>query len=79
MFKKIRHLKRRCSGQKRENLKLSNEKFQQLETFFFPKNSLQERQENFSLFYARQGNDPSSKLYDASLTLEQQFAILEAE
>ncbi len=42
----------------------------------FPKNVLQERVENLSSFYARQGHDFINELYTHSLLLEQQFTVL---
>jgi uncharacterized protein YllA (UPF0747 family) len=43
----------------------------------FPHDGLQERTENFMLFYSKWGNDFFEMLYDASLTLEEEFCILE--
>jgi len=43
----------------------------------FPNQGLQERTENFMLFYSKWGNDFFEILYDASLTLEEEFCILE--
>jgi bacillithiol synthase len=43
----------------------------------FPNDGLQERTENFMLFYSKWGNDFFEILYDASLTLEEEFCILE--
>ena len=42
----------------------------------FPKNNLQERVENFSSFYAKWGSIFIDDLYNSSLSLEQQFAVL---
>ncbi len=43
----------------------------------FPNEGLQERTENFMLFYSKWGNDFFKMLYDASLALEQEFCIME--
>ncbi|MEO6637762.1 MAG: bacillithiol biosynthesis cysteine-adding enzyme BshC [Ginsengibacter sp.] len=43
----------------------------------FPKGNLQERTENFMLFYAKFGNDFIQELYKSSLTLNQEFCVLE--
>jgi bacillithiol biosynthesis cysteine-adding enzyme BshC len=62
-----------------EKRKFSSQK-NQLDKIFsglFPGNGLQERTENFMLFYSRWGNDFFKILYDASLTLEQEFGIIE--
>ena len=66
--KMLRAEKRKFAAQQRQISKLR----QQL----FPGNSLQERQENFSSFYAKYGREWLTKIYDASLALEQEFGIL---
>ncbi|MGH2646738.1 MAG: bacillithiol biosynthesis cysteine-adding enzyme BshC [Ginsengibacter sp.] len=43
----------------------------------FPGSGLQERTENFILFYSKWGNDLFKILYDNSLTLEQKFCVIE--
>ena len=63
-----------------EKRKFSDQK-NQLDSLFsllFPGDGLQERTENFMLFYSRWGNDFFKILYDASLTLEQEFCIIHA-
>lgn len=67
--KMLRAEKRKFEAQQRQITKLR----QQL----FPGNSLQEREENFSAFYAMYGKELLTKLYEASLSLEQKFGILE--
>jgi bacillithiol biosynthesis cysteine-adding enzyme BshC len=42
----------------------------------FPKNGLQERIDNFMYYYAKWGKDLIQQLYQHSLALEQEFAIL---
>jgi bacillithiol biosynthesis cysteine-adding enzyme BshC len=42
----------------------------------FPQNNLQERVENFSLYYAREGNGWLQKIYDCSNGLDQKFTII---
>jgi len=66
--KMLRAEKRKFEAQQRQISKLRSQ--------LFPKDSLQERQENFSSFYAKHGKDLLVKLYDASLSLEQEFAIM---
>ena len=66
--KMLRSEKRKFEAQHRQIKKLK----QQL----FPVDSLQERVDNFSPFYAKYGKEWLTKIYEASLTLEQQFAIL---
>lgn len=63
-----------------EKRKFSDQK-NQMDSLFshlFPGDGLQERTENFMLFYSRWGNDFFKIVYDASLTLEQEFCIIHA-
>jgi bacillithiol biosynthesis cysteine-adding enzyme BshC len=66
--KMLRTERKKHEAEKRQIAKLR----QQL----FPKNVLQERVENLSSFYARQGHDFINELYYHSLLLEQQFTVL---
>ncbi|MDX1936297.1 MAG: bacillithiol biosynthesis BshC, partial [Flavihumibacter sp.] len=45
----------------------------------FPKNSLQERVDNFMPFYAKHGPAFITMLYDFSLTTEQEFVVIKEE
>ncbi len=45
----------------------------------FPDGGLQERTENFMLFYSYWGDDFLKMLYQYSLSLEQQFCLLTEE
>jgi bacillithiol synthase len=64
-----------------EKRKFSNQQNQLNKIFssLFPNSGLQERTENFMLLYSRLGKDFFDMLYYASLTLEEQFCILETE
>ena len=63
-----------------EKRKFADQKNQLNKIFssLFPDDGLQERTENFMLFYSRWGNDFFKILYENSLTLEQEFCIVEA-
>ena len=67
--KMLRAEKRKFSDQRRQIAKVRNT--------LFPGNGLQERSENFSYFYAKWGRDFLQSLYAESLSLEQEFVILE--
>lgn len=67
--KMIRAEKRKFSDQQRQ-LATIKEKL-------FPGNGLQERVDNFMPYYAKWGSDFIQKLYQHSLSLEQEFVILE--
>lgn len=69
--KMLRAEKRKFSDQKNQLNKLFSS--------LFPGDGLQERTENFMLFYSRLGNDFFKELYEVSLTLEQEFCILEKD
>ena len=46
-------------------------------TSLFPNDALQERTENFMLFYSKWGDELFRILYEKSLTLEQEFCLIE--
>jgi len=54
-----------------------NKQLDKLFSTLFPNDSLQERTENFMLFYSKYGDTFFKMLYDNSLTLEQEFCIVE--
>ncbi len=62
-----------------EKRKFSDQKNQLTKIFsgLFPNDGLQERTENFMLFYSRLGDDFFKMLYDASLPLTQEFCVVE--
>ncbi len=62
-----------------EKRKFSDQKNQLNKIFagLFPADGLQERTENFMLYYSRWGKEFFKVLYETSLTLEQEFSILE--
>ena len=75
---------KRLSSLEKKMLRAEKRKFDdqrnQLAKIFsilFPKENLQERTENFMLFYAKHGNDFLQMLYENSLTLEQEFCVAE--
>ena len=69
--KMLRAEKRKFEAQQRQIEKLKQE--------LFPANSLQERQENFSLLYAQFGKDWLQSIYNASKGLAQEFGVIVAE
>ncbi len=66
--KMLRAEKRQFEAQQRQIEKLKSE--------LFPNNSLQERVENFSSYYAKYGKDWLQIIYNQFLMLEQQFTIV---
>ena len=67
--KMLRAEKRKFEDQKNQLTKIFS--------ILFPHGSLQERTENFMLYYAKWGNDFFDIIYDHSLTLEQKFCLIE--
>ena len=63
---------------KAEKLKFTSQQAQlhKMKSQLFPNESLQERTENFMLFYAQWGSSFIKSLYDNSLTLQQEFCVL---
>jgi bacillithiol biosynthesis cysteine-adding enzyme BshC len=75
---------KRLSAMEKKMLRAEKRKFEdqknQLSKIFsalFPQGNLQERTENFMLYYAKLGDDFIKMLYDNSLTLEQEFCVIE--
>lgn len=66
--KMLRAEKRKFEAQQRQITKLRQK--------LFPYNSLQERHENISAFYGKYGKELIAAIYEASLSLEQEFGIL---
>jgi bacillithiol synthase len=70
--------KKMLRAEKRKHTDLQNQ-LTKLKSAIFPNNGLQERVENFSLFYAKWGSAFIQELYNNSLALEQQFTVLREE
>ncbi|RYF80113.1 MAG: bacillithiol biosynthesis BshC, partial [Chitinophagaceae bacterium] len=76
-LKALRELeKKMLRAEKRKYADVQNQ-LRKLKATLFPNNGLQERVENFSLFYAKWGKSFLENLYLHSLSLEQEFTILE--
>jgi uncharacterized protein YllA (UPF0747 family) len=69
--KMVRAEKRKYTDQKQQLNKLFS--------ILFPNDGLQERTENFMLFYSRYGDAFIHSLYENSLILEQEFSIIQIE
>ncbi len=67
--KMLRAEKRKFSDQQRQ--------IQTIKANLFPQNGLQERNDNLLYYYAKWGKDFIQQLYDQSLTMEQEFVVLE--
>jgi bacillithiol biosynthesis cysteine-adding enzyme BshC len=78
-LEKLEALEKKLLRAEKRKFEAQQRQINNLRQQLFPKDSLQERQENFSGFYTSYGKDLLSRIYNASLTLEQQFAVLQLD
>lgn len=76
-IKKIETLQKKMLRAEKKKFEAQQRQLHKIKTALFPNNNLQERVENIIPFYARWGADFIKTLYENSLTLEQEFIILE--
>jgi uncharacterized protein YllA (UPF0747 family) len=74
--KRLLELEKKLKSAEKKKFDTELAQIQKLKAALFPNNSLQERIENFSGFYAKYGSKIMDLLLDASLTLEQEFVVL---
>ena len=75
-LEKIDALEKKMLRAEKRKFEAQNRQLNKLKQQLFPGNNLQERVENFSPFYAKLGKAFLDEIYNASLSLEQQFCIL---
>jgi len=75
--KRLQELEKKMLRAEKRKFEAEHRHLEKLKSALFPNNSLQERVENMSVFYAKYGNAFIDILLRHSLTIEQQFAILE--
>jgi bacillithiol biosynthesis cysteine-adding enzyme BshC len=75
-LKKIEALEKKMLKAERKKFIAQQRQLQKLRSQLFMNNSLQERVENFMPYYAKYGPVFFDKLYEASLSLEQDFTLL---
>lgn len=76
-LKKLSSLEKKMFRTEKRKFVEQKNQLNKLFSSLFPNDGLQERTENFMLFYSKWGNEFFKILYDASLTLEQKFCIIE--
>lgn len=76
-LRKINALEKKMLRAEKKKFEAQQRQLNKLKLQLFPHDTLQERIENFMLFYAKWGKDFIKTLYDNSLSLEQEFVILE--
>ena len=74
-IEKIGGLQKKMLRKEKKKISEDIHRLHLLKQDLFPNNSLQERVENFSFFYAKYGKDWLKNLYATSLTIEQHFAL----
>lgn len=74
---KIDELEKKMLRSEKRKFEAQNRQINKLRQQLFPGDSLQERVENFSSFYAKYGKDWLNEIYKASRSLEQEFVMLE--
>jgi uncharacterized protein YllA (UPF0747 family) len=76
-LKPLQELEKKMLRAEKRKYEAEQRQIQQVRSALFPHNNLQERVENFMPFYARWGAAFIKTIYENSLSLEQQFVILE--
>jgi bacillithiol synthase len=78
-LKKITNLEKKMLRAERKKFEAQQRKIHKLKTALFPTGNLQERIENIIPFYAKWGDDFIDTLYQHSLTLQQEFVVLQQD
>ena len=75
-FKTLQELEKKMLRAEKRKFSDHLRQIQAIKAALFPGNGLQERKENFSLFYAKWGREFVEELYKNTPALEQEFTIL---
>ena len=75
-IQKIDALEKKMLRAEKRKFETQSRQINKLKQQLFPGDNLQERVDNFSPFYAKYGKEWLTKVYEASLSLEQEFTIL---
>jgi bacillithiol synthase len=78
-LKKITELEKKLIRAEKKKMEAQQRQLKKIKAHLFPNNNLQERVENMMGFYARWGSGLLKIVYDHSLSLEQQFGIIEEQ
>lgn len=73
---KIEELEKKILRAEKKKFETQHRQLHKLKQQLFPNNNLQERVDNFMLYYAKGGKGFMNDIYENSLALEQQFAML---
>jgi bacillithiol biosynthesis cysteine-adding enzyme BshC len=77
-LKPLHELEKKMLRAEKKKYETEQRQIQTIRSALFPRNGLQERIDNFMPWYALWGKEFIKIIYDHSLTIEQQFTILEA-
>lgn len=75
-IKKVEQLEKKMLRAEKKKFQTSIEQITHLKSSLFPDNNLQERHDNFSLFYSKYGNNWLHMIHQASKGLNQEFGII---
>lgn len=75
--KSLSALEKKMFREEKRKFEAQQNQLSKLFRALFPEDGLQERTENFMLFYAKYGKDFFKVIYENSLSLEQEFCVLE--
>ena len=75
-LQKIEALEKKILRAEKKKFETQQRQLHKLKEQLFPNNNLQERVENFMLYYAKDGRGFIQNIYEVSLGLEQKFAVL---
>jgi len=78
-LKQLVALEKKLLRAEKRNFETQQRQIEKLKHELFPADSLQERQENFSLLYAQFGEEWIQSIYDASKGLAQEFGVIIAD
>jgi uncharacterized protein YllA (UPF0747 family) len=76
-LKKISALEKKMLRAEKRKFEDEKKQLEKVSSILFPGENLQERTENFMLFYSKWGNEFFEMLYKNSLTFEQEFCAVE--
>ena len=75
-LQKVEALEKKILRAEKNKFEAEQRQLHKLKQQLFPNNNLQERVENFMLYYAKSGKDFIEIVYKNSLALEQEFAVV---
>ncbi len=78
-LKRITELEKKLMRAEKQKFDAEQRQLKKMKTHLFPNNNLQERIENFMSFYGKWGNELLDIIYKNSLSLEQEFGIIEEQ